>query len=255
MKGIVLYKGPSKLDPESNIVVIMTLESVNRKTGNMAQTWILNQDISPVEAVKTGQDASICGVCPLRQSVGGACYVNVGHAPLVVWKAWRRGQYVEDLIDTRFTTSDLLSVMLRHKTVRFGAYGDPAAAPTGVWSVLAKYAKGYTGYTHQSNHPSFDKDLAEHCMISVDTLKQALKVHSGLEGLHKARTFRVITKDAPLLENEIVCPSNEGIECRDCLLCDGSGSQPSIVIEVHGKGTRKHNKKYSKANLIDSVEV
>tara|TARA_R110000803_G_C11989465_1_gene321820 strand:- start:31217 stop:32002 length:786 start_codon:yes stop_codon:yes gene_type:complete len=261
MKGIVLYKGKSNLN-DSNIVVIMTLNSANRKTGNMAQTWILNQDVSPVEAVKTGADVSVCGVCPLRQSIGGACYVNVGQAPLAVWRAWRAGKYVENVIDNQFTASDLLAVMLRHKTVRFGAYGDPAAAPTYIWSVLAKYAKGYTGYTHQVNHVNFDKNLSEFCMISVETIKQAqlitgLAPISGSEhkAQHNSRTFRVITTDAPLLPNEILCPSGEGIECRDCLLCSGNGYQPSIAIEVHGGRTNKHNAKYANANIIKTVEV
>jgi len=260
MKGLVLYKGASKLNPAQNIVVIMTLNSANRKTGNMAQTWIINQDVSPVEALKTKQTDAICGSCPLQQSNGGACYVNVGQAPLSVWKSWRAGKYVESLIDNEFAENELLKVLLRHKAVRFGAYGDPAAAPTAVWAVLAKCAKGYTGYTHQINRPGVDRSIAKYCMVSVATAKQTQEFHalakSGQDHeVYKARTFRVITEGAPLLPNEIVCPSSEGIECRDCLLCDGKGAQPNIVIEVHGKGSNKHNAKYSNANLIEVVEV
>lgn len=255
MKGLVLYKGPSKLTGD-NIVVILTLNSSNRKTGNMAQTWILNQDVSPVEALKTQQDKAVCGSCPLRQSIGGACYVNVGQAPLSVWKSWRKGLYVDisGSLNSEFSVSDALSVLLRHKKVRFGAYGDPAAAPTYIWSVLAKYARGYTGYTHQLNHKSFDHALLEFCMISIDTLPQVKKLDAIREtnfNLLKSRTFRVITKDAPLIHNEILCPSSEGMECRDCLLCDGAGEQPNIAIEVHGRGSNKHNAKYSNSNLAD----
>lgn len=259
MKGLVLYKGPSKLTGDE-IVVILTLNSANRKTGDMAQTWILNADISPVDAIKQKQTESICGSCPLQQANGGACYVNVGQAPLSIWRAWRKGQYAEHLISEYAIKDEFLNTLLRHKRVRFGAYGDPAAVPTNVWSTLAESARGHTGYTHQFNHPSFDKDLAKYCMISVDTAKQAQELHATAQAgddykLYKARTFRVITQDAPLLPNEIVCPSSDGIECRDCLLCDGAGSQPNIAIEVHGRGSKKHNAKYSNANLIEVVEL
>lgn len=258
MKGLVLYKGPSNIG-DSDIVVILTLNSANRKTGNMAQTWILAQDISPVEALKAKADESVCGVCPLRQSIGGSCYVNVGQAPLSVWRAWRRGQYADHTIENSWHDTALLKALLRFKKVRFGAYGDPAAAPTHIWSVLAECAQGYTGYTHQLAHKSFDPALSKYCMISADTREQAISIHEKSNeygDMRNARTFRVITKDAPLLENEIVCPSSEGIECRDCLLCDGSNSkQPNIAIEVHGPGSKKHNSKYSKANLIKTVEV
>jgi len=44
------------LHSDSDIVVIATLESENRKTGNMIQIWILCANESPVTAVKTGHD-------------------------------------------------------------------------------------------------------------------------------------------------------------------------------------------------------
>ena len=52
-KGFVLYDGPSVLDGQP-IVVIATMETSNRKTGNMVQTWILRSDISPTDASKIG---------------------------------------------------------------------------------------------------------------------------------------------------------------------------------------------------------
>ena len=53
--GLVLYDGPSVLDPSSDVVVIATLSSANVKTGNMIQTWILVKNHTPVEASKLGQ--------------------------------------------------------------------------------------------------------------------------------------------------------------------------------------------------------
>ena len=51
------------------IVAILTglrSPSANRKTGAMAQLWILSADESPVDASQSGADASVCGDCPLR---------------------------------------------------------------------------------------------------------------------------------------------------------------------------------------------
>ena len=86
--GYVLHKGPSPIDGRP-IVVILTLRTSNRKTGQMCQVWILREDVDPVHAIRTGDDYTICGSCPHRKQADGSrsCYVNVGQAPLSVWKA------------------------------------------------------------------------------------------------------------------------------------------------------------------------
>ncbi len=77
---------------DSSFVTIVTWKTSNVKTGNMSQIWILNKSINPVESVKTGYDAkSNCTGCPFADGKGG--YVNVGQAPLAVFKAWQRGVY------------------------------------------------------------------------------------------------------------------------------------------------------------------
>ena len=60
MKHAVIYKGPSLLDNEQ-IVVIATYSDRNTKTGKVVQTYILRENINPLEASKTGADFSICG--------------------------------------------------------------------------------------------------------------------------------------------------------------------------------------------------
>ena len=62
MKGIVFYRGPSQIDGKP-IVAVATLKSNNRKTGDMIQTWILRSMMSPIRALATGGDRSICGDC------------------------------------------------------------------------------------------------------------------------------------------------------------------------------------------------
>ena len=119
--GFIFYQGPSVLDGKP-IIGIATLKSKNEKTGNLVQTWILPEGVSPVEAVKTGKDASVCGNCPQRQSVGGACYVNVGQAPNNIWNAYKAGNYpVANAFD--------METLLAGRKLRIGSYGDPAAIP------------------------------------------------------------------------------------------------------------------------------
>ena len=53
--GYVLQRGLSPFNGEP-IVVIMTMKSKNRKTGNMIQVWILPENVSPMDAVKLRVD-------------------------------------------------------------------------------------------------------------------------------------------------------------------------------------------------------
>jgi hypothetical protein len=107
----------------------------NRKTGKMVQVWILASDIDPIEASSLGQDYSICGNCPQRWALGGACYVNIGQAPLAIYRAYKRGSY------TLFDPA-LHGDLLTNRKIRLGAYGDPAAVPFEVLRDFAALGKG-----------------------------------------------------------------------------------------------------------------
>jgi len=237
-KGIVLYEGPSVLD-NAPIVVIATLNSRNEKTGDMVQTWIMRSDINPMEASKTKQDGSVCGGCPHRHSLGGACYVNIGQAPLAVWKAYKRGSYAH-------VTDDGVGDYLNGRFIRLGSYGDPAAVPALVWEYVTGLASGWTGYTHQIGHPKFDSKILSFCMVSADTPKSA-QMHNKFG----RRTFRVKTPEAPLMAGEVVCPAETGVKCADCRACSGAlGTGASIVIDVHGSRAKRYTDKFNRANLI-----
>ena len=222
-KGFIMYEGSSSLD-SSPIVVIATLETSNRKTGNMVQVWILRSDVNPVEATKTGQDASVCGSCIHRHYNGGACYVNVGQAPNSIWKAYKRGRY------ERYDHAKHRD-LLRHRKIRLGAYGDPASAPYEIMHYLAHAGIGWTGYTHQARHKHFDERFLSLCMVSADSPKQAQQWQDK-----GARTFRVAMVGDAMHDTEIECLSDsQGMSCVDCGLCNGKKSEaPSIVIAVHG---------------------
>lgn len=214
--GFILFEGPSILDG-SPIVVISTLKTSNHKTGDMIQTWVIRSDISPLEASKKKLDTAICGNCPHRHAVGGACYVNIGQAPQGIYKAYKRGSY------PHFNIAEH-GHLLSGRKIRFGAYGDPAAAPYEIWDMLAQLSAGFTGYTHQVKHRNFDSRILEFCQLSLDTKKQAENAKSGY--------FRIVTDKADTLPDEIECLSDsKGINCADCLKCDGTNK---IFIQVHG---------------------
>jgi hypothetical protein len=237
----IIYNGPSLIDGQP-IVVIGIIASNNTKTGNMLQTHIIRADVNPIEASKTGADYSICGDCIHRglptdnpdkkTAVGRACYVNLGQGPNQVFKAYKAGKYP--------TAAPQEIVALGDKRmVRLGTYGDPAAVPAEVWTLLLSKARGHTGYTHQHNAkqaPDYKR-----MMYSADTVQDAKKAHS--KGY---RTFRVMSVQDyeknglnALLSNEILCPASKendkGVTCIECKLCTGSQSRAkSIAIVAHG---------------------
>lgn len=232
--GYVIYRGPSMLDG-APIVAIATMHSENRKTGDMVQTWILHDDLSPIEASKAGADASVCGDCKHRWSLGGACYVNIGQGPGSIYRAYKRGNYP----DLTAANSPLwaISKIGEGRAVRLGAYGDPVAVPVAVWECLIAESIGHTGYTHQWRNIRADLPadaFRRILMASVDTDAEYAAAQSA-----GWRTFRVRCADSEtVMPREFECVSDtKGTACADCLACDGSARGPgqaSVFITVHG---------------------
>ncbi|MBO0695599.1 MAG: hypothetical protein J2P56_05800 [Verrucomicrobia bacterium] len=186
----------------------------------MIQVWILAKNQNPVRAAKTGHNAVVCGNCPIKD----ACYVDLGKAPLQVWKAYKRGCYpVLPSLD-----------VFKGRQVRFGAYGDPAFLPFELLRSIAEISAGWTGYTHQWRNPLFSA-FKRYLMASVESTDgEAQARFCGW------RTFR-ISRSLDPKPNEVVCPNtSRGITCADCGLCRGlSRPAKSIVIEVHGMRKKK----------------
>ena len=222
-KGYVLYEGPSAINGE-NIAAILTLESTNKKTGNMAQLWILAKDIPPHIAQKTGNDDAVCGDCPIKKE----CYVLTFQGPLSVWNAYKRGSYENINLNFAKYVSILKKRFFMELIIRFGAYGDPAALPEWLITSIADNCKDFTGYTHQWNKRKFNY-LKNYFMASVETKKLAEKA------LKKGfRYFRIKPENAINFEKEITCPSDLGIQCIDCKLCNGAKQAKNITIQAHG---------------------
>jgi hypothetical protein len=235
-RGVVVWEGPSPVDG-SPLVAVITRKTSNRKTGDMAQLWILRADIPPLEAIRTGQDAAICGGCPLRGDGTGkqrACYVVVAQAPTTVWKAYRRGVY------PRAALADAAR-LLDGCTIRLGAYGDPAMLPYAVVRALVDAARGHTGYTHQ--WPTLPPVWAGILMASADSVAERSRARAlGW------RSFYLLPKgsDPSAKSHGMECAATRDrnpLQCADCLACggtrDGAASRAvDVYIAPHGAGAK-----------------
>jgi hypothetical protein len=216
------------------VIVIATLKTRNRKTGDMLQVWILNRHESPVSSVKTGSDANICFDCPARGFKGKKriCYVPL-RSPQAIWRKYTRGGYA-------FLRPEDYARVFGGRKVRFGAYGEPVVIPFAIVAAISSVAQGRTGYTHQWLKPEFQV-FRSFVMASCDSeLEQRLAVSMGW------RTFRTRSKYDPLLAGEITCPASDEAgkrtTCANCLLCNGSSgprdARKNITIIVHGTGAK-----------------
>jgi hypothetical protein len=226
--GYIIYRGASLLDGKPIVVVAITRESKNKKTGNLVQTYILaDNGQSPVVNARNLDDVSVCGDCKHRRGMGGSCYVNLGQGARSVMDGVMRGIYPEKILAPK--------IAVKGRKVRLGTYGDPAAVPAMVWGSLLSEASGWTGYTHQWASGKADH-VKQWCMASADTPKE--------KALAKAmgwRTFRVRGEgDVEVYADEGKCPAsaemNKRLLCEDCMACSGGvdSKKASMVIIVHG---------------------
>jgi len=238
--GMIVYQGPSSIDGAPIVVILTGLEasSANGKTGDLVQSFVIRADVEPHTALKTGDDASVCGMCPhrpmLARETGDApCYVRVGESVLSVYRAFRRGSYpVAESVEQ-------VKKALQGRKLRLGTYGDPAAAPVELWALLTSLSAAHVGYTHQWQAVGFDVSAwAPLVMASVDSYAEALQAQSL--GMRYFRVSLGVDRQA----GEVVCPASaEGgrkAQCSDCLLCGGTTKKArSIVIADHAAGHQR----------------
>jgi hypothetical protein len=235
-KGFIIDKGLSPIDGKP-YVAILIVKSTNRKTGNMAQVFIMRDDINPVEAINTGEDYTICGNCPhRRKQVWDAkrkrfkwersCYVNVGQGPNSVWKAYKRGAYKLLWLDSEVAT------ILKGRKIRWGAYGDPAIIDPKVVSYFNSLADGHTGYTHQWRE-SWAQVYNGVFQASCDGFNDYMVASD-----HGWKCFVVVSKTAaPDYAKQ--CPAtvdNSKAQCITCSLCDGA--KRDVYVNAHGSGAK-----------------
>jgi hypothetical protein len=229
----VIYDGPSLLDHRTPIVVLLTglsKKSSNRKTGNMLQTWILLKNQNPLDGIRDGIDAAICGNCAHRGNglKGRTCYVVPFLGPLGAWKGTRTPADIDTVAKGRY--------------VRLGAYGDPAAVPFEIWERLTNNCLGWTGYTHQWR--TCDQRLRWLVMASVESIAE--RDQAKAMGW---RTFRVghgsENKEGLM---EMQCPASEEagkkLTCNECLYCAGiTKFKGDVFIRAHGAGKGIFNRR------------
>lgn len=226
------------LSETAEIAVIATVESDNAKTGNMVQVWILNREIAPNVAIKTGEDSKICFDCPHRGDGTGkerTCYVQM-RAPNSVWRAYQRGSYP-------YLPPAGYRAAFAGRRIRFGAYGEPVLIPLGVMAEIARVADGWTGYTHQwrkAEYAGYRAFLMASCDSAMD------RAQANARGW---RTFRVRSESEPMMLGEIACPASEEAgkrtQCVKCGLCNGArdrDARKDIAIIVHGSGSKNFAK-------------
>lgn len=222
-KGYTLHRG---IVNGRDFVVIATMSSSNRKTGDMVQVWIMLSHMHPLDAVSSGIDAStICRECPFAS--GNGCYVNVGQAPTSIWKAYHRGIY-EDAHPKDYPR------IFKNRKVRFGAYGNPTLLPLSIVKAIASAGKGWTGYFHDWRTNPLAHGYSQYFMASTET-KSSHRLATALG----FRTFHVspIKPDAA-----IECLSEtHGMACSQCNLCAGlsKSRQPSVWINPHGSKSKR----------------
>lgn len=227
--GCVLYRGESPFlaGEAGKYVVVMTMFSDNRKTGDIPQIWILCEHEHPLEAKALGHHVAVCGDCPITK----LCYVNLAKRPRSVYEAYRAGEYSDD--------PHAYDGVVRVNGVRYGAYGDPVLLPMPIVEHLASLDAGHrhwTGYTHQWRQPAYQA-YRRYFMASVHTLDEMRQAWElGW------RTFRVGRIDEIPVAGETHCPAQTSAakQCIDCFACNGNArelSQPaarSIFAVPHG---------------------
>ena len=239
MKRIVLYEGPSAIDGTPIVALTADIDrkSSNVKTADEVQTYILRQDVKPNDAIKSGDDTSVCGGCAHRSQASGgsgACYVIAFRGPLAVWGAYKRDNVIRP-------TDAEISAMVAGRIIRLGAYGNPSAIPADRWRVLLAQSKGHTGYDHRWR--DIDPTVwAPLVMASVDTPDEAREAMAM-----GYRTFRTRLPGEVVLPSERMCPAShefgQVLTCETCRQCDGTRNgekRKSYAIIAHGPTANRY---------------
>jgi len=221
MNGFILYEGT--MNGERFVVIATGFKrpSANIKTGDMVQIWILLVDQSPVAGMQSGLDAlTICYGCKFAR--GNGCYVNLGQAPLAVWKAYHKGSYP---VLKDYSVFD-------DRGVRFGAYGNPSLIPLKIVKAIRVRAGKTTGYFHDWRTHKKARSYNKYFMVSTDTLESLSEAKSqGLRVFHAS-------KEKPTGGFKTCLNVTHGIQCADCGLCNG-GTGADIWVPLHGPGAKK----------------
>lgn len=213
----LLWAGPSAYNGEQ-IMVGVSFDSKNRKTGPLAGITVVPMNAKPTMALKNFArkidkiQSAVCTTCPLQG--GNGCYVNtmtVNH----VWTSLHK----------RLAADEYYPVaLLAAHDVRFGVWGDCAVVPYDVLAPAIESLGGAVkvGYTHAWAESWIDPRWKKVLMASVETDEQEERaIAAGWT------PYRIMPEGTKARNNAVHCPhdvmANNGnrrpVQCIDCGLC------------------------------------
>lgn len=227
-RPVVVGLFPSQLALGREVVIIAKLKA-NKKTGRMIQLAFLDPTIDQRRIDPTQENGQ---GCDRRCSAFNGCYVQsfVFHIGSI---ASALAEYQAGTMP-RIEFGQFLDVVAGCRTpTRIGEFGDPSSVEFDVIDriVWASREVGHTGYTHHWRN--CDQRLAQHVMASVETEIDYNRARS--------MGWRCFFVGGPALKglSTMCLNSSHGIECASCRLCRGNAMKFDIVIEAHGRNSKK----------------
>ena len=212
------------------VVVNFQFTTVNSKTGNLVQNYILPAEWIESDAkMSTLSDKAVCFECPHSKEKESTCYVRKGQSEMGLSSKVRslRKLGLDNIPElSPEIEADLLQA-IEGKGIRFGSYGEPILLGEELVGKITRKAKFWTGYTHQWHKNNWAKN---YFMASVESERLA-------EASHKLgfRSFYVGQTDS---KNFVTCPASkeagQKTTCENCKLCMGTQSKAkSVTIKPH----------------------
>ena len=162
MASKILFKDKSNYTGKE-VISTITYTSTNIKTGDIPQITFLPVDSKPTDAIKNGEDKSVCGNCPLRPinhkdtpMEDKPCYVNCGYGPNAIYKTL-------DKIEVHKVKTG------QYEIGRIGAWGGCDSIPKSSVLKIRSMFKKVLNYTHDWNNDKSNY-LKAFTMASVHSL-------------------------------------------------------------------------------------
>ena len=227
----VVWSGPSQLTGAPIMVVAACSgwrSSINAKTGDMVQVYILPLEMKPRTAWYQGGIEAVCpDACPHRSDQDKDCYVNWSR----LTTTWKMGKELVQRGDVGVSRG-----LFQGAIVRFGAGGDPSAVPLEVWAGIASEARGWSGYT--ANWQALTPEWSRLFMASVSSLPDVWRARSAGWRIYAASESSAMDTELAVAGVK-VCPSHSvGLQCVACRQCDGTSKgskRPDYFIPLHGQ--------------------
>lgn len=212
---------------KNNLVFNFQESSINSKTDNMIQVYVL-----PLEWIiegKFGNDESICFDCEFSQSKTKGCYVRKGMSNVgLISKINSLHKNIDKIPQFSSKIEEKILDLCSRRYIRFGAYGEPILLGEKLVTKICAVAKGWTGYTHQWALSQYDWSK-KFFMASVEG--KFTQLAANKMGF---RTFLVGQSEE---KSTISCPASKEMghqtTCRDCLLCSGNNGKGNKNIKIN----------------------